>query len=269
MAKQGRRSLFDVIFPSGEGRKKTSELIERGLEALRVARDERALAVGNVTLVPSRLELRLPQVRYDELAEVGAVRDVEYFLNDELMKDMAGGELRTFRDHPVYVTVSADTSLQPNEIYAAVLPPQSAEEELAMSPSGSVPRDRTSVLGEGGFPEPMPVAPQGRTGYRLVFREEGRNHELHLDGRRWIIGRRGSSGRPLPEGFQKVDLDFPPTVSREQVRVEMIAEDRMRIERIGKAPVLLHGTEELREGETRLIPLGARFQIGDYEVAIR
>ncbi len=266
MAKS-RRSFFDVMFPSGEGKKKTSELIERGLDALRAARDERALAVGAHTLVPSRLELRLPQIRYDEMAEVGAVRDVEYFLNDELMKDLAGGDLRTFRDQPVYVTISADSSLQPNEIYAAVLPPQNPEEEMPVS--GAVPRDRTSVLGEEGFPEPASVVPAARAGYRLIVRDGGRNREVHLVGRRWIMGRRGSSGRPLPEGFQKVDLDFPATVSREQVRLEMIAEDRMRIERIGKATVLLHGTEELREGETRLIPLGARFHIGDQEMVVR
>lgn len=257
------------MFPSGDGPKKTSELIERGLEALRVARDERALCVGAVTLLPSRLDLRLPQARYDELAEVGAVRDVEYFLNDEMMRDLAGAGVRTFGDHPVYITLSADSSLQPNEIYAAVLSPGTGEQEPAMAPGGRISRDRTTVLGEGGFSEPTPVREQGRSGYRLTFRQDGRGQELHLDGRRWIIGRRGSSGRPLPDGFQKVDLDFPPTVSREQVRIEMIADDRMQIERIGKAQVLLHGMEELQEGAMRLIPLGARFQIGDCELIIR
>jgi len=266
MAKSGRRSFLDIIFPAGEAGKKTSELIERGLEALRGARDERALTVGRTTLAPSRLELRLPQARYDELAELGAVRDVEIFLNDELLRDLTAQEMRTFGDQPVYVTVAADTSLQPNELYAAVLPPEPGGSGHV--PAASLPvYDRTSVLGEAG--EPVAPAPETVQGHRLVVRAEGNVRELHLSGTRWIIGRRGASGQPLPEGFHKVDLDLPPTVSREQLRAEMIAADRLLVRRIGKAPVMLHGSGELREGEQRLIPPGTPVIVGDCELVIR
>lgn len=263
-----KRSIFDVIFPSGETKKKTSELIERGLEALRGARDERALSVGAATLVPSRLELRLPQIRYDELAEVGAVRDVEHFLNDELLRDLAAHSLRTFGDRPVYITITSDTSLQPNEMYAVVLSPESGLPEPGNAAQSAPPYDRTSVLGEEGIPQPVAAAPDMPQGYRLVVRAEGKLRELHLSGSRWIIGRRGSSGRPLPEGYSKVDLDLPPTVSREQIRIEMIAADRMVIQKIGQAPVLIHGSEELREGEQRLVSIGSIFHIGECELRL-
>ncbi len=265
MAKH-RRSLLDTILPKGDARKTTSELIERGLDALRSARDERGLAVGANTLVPSRLELRLPQMRYDELAEMGAVRDVEYYFNDQLMKDLGAEKLRTFGDHPVYITIAADSSLQPNEIYAAVLSPEGGVYE---APRGApAPYDRTSVLGE----ESVPVAPlrsegQSRGALRLIIRGAGGGERM-LEGTRWIIGRQGSSGRPLPEGYRKVDLDLPATVSREQVRIDMIGGDRMRIERIGKAPLRISGGEELREGENRLLAVGAPFSIGDQELVI-
>ena len=266
MAKH-RRSFLDTILPKGDARKPTSELIERGLEALRIARDERGLSVGSNTLVPSRLELRLPQMRYDELAEMGAVRDVEYYFNDELMKDLAAEKLRTFGDHPVYVTIAADSSLQPNEIYAAVMSPEGgAFVEPAMTPA---PFDRTSVLGEQGLP-PIPPRPEAAvgSGLRLTLRGAGVGSERTLEGTRWIIGRQGSSGRPLPDGYRKVDLDLPPTVSREQVRVDLIGGDRLRIERIGKAPMTVHGGERLGEGENRLVPVGAPFQIEDREIVI-
>lgn len=263
-----KRSIFDAIFPSGETKKKTSELIERGLEALREARDERALSVGASRLVPSRLELRLPQIRYDELAEVGAVRDIEHFLNDELLKDLATGSMRTFGDRPVYITIASDTSLQPNELYAMVLSPESGMPEPGSTSQAAPPYDRTSVLGEDGIPQPVAAAPDIQQGYRLVVRAEGKVRELHLSGSRWIIGRRGSSGRALPEGYSKVDLDLPPTVSREQIRVEMIAADRMIIEKIGQAPVLVHGSEDLREGEQRLVSLGSIFYVGECEMRL-
>jgi hypothetical protein len=262
-----RRSFLDTILPKGDARKPTSELIERGLEALRAARDERGLTVGPSTLVPSRLELRLPLMRYDELAEMGAVRDVEYYFNDEMMKDLAVGKLRTFGDHPVFVTIAADSSLQPNEIYAAVLSPEGgayAEPAVAQSL-----HDRTGVLGgEGGVSAAASPQEPLRARLRLIVRGAGGGSERTLDGTRWIIGRQGSSGRQLPEGYRKVDLDLPATVSREQARVDLIGGDRLRIERIGKAPMTVHGGERIGEGENRLVPVGAPFTIEDREIVI-
>ncbi|MEP7217401.1 MAG: hypothetical protein ABI876_00710 [Bacteroidota bacterium] len=268
MARQGRRSLLDTLFPKGDAKKKTSEMIDRGLDALRAARDERALSAGAATLVPSRLELRLPQIRYDELAEMGAVRDIEYFFNDELMKDLASDRLRTFGDHPVYITIAADTSLQPNEIYAAILRPDDGKEEQDFSAGRHAAPDRTSVLGEEPpvSRNPPPASSAGLL--RIIVKGNGKVRERPLEGRRWIIGRQGSSGRTLPDGFLKVDLDLPPTVSREQARIDLIADDRMRVERIGKAPMLLGGGELLPEGESRLLPVGATFTIDDHQITI-
>jgi hypothetical protein len=256
--------ILDALFPSGEGKKKkTSEMIERGLEALRASRDARGVMAGKIMLVPSRLELRLPGLRYDELAEMGAIRDIEYYFNDELMKDLTGSKMKTFGDHPVYITIAADTSLQPNEIYAAVLTPESDDAMPAPAGRAAEVYDRTSVLGDEGIVA-APVtrsqpAPAGAL--RLVVDEGGRSREIPMSGRRWIIGRRGSSGRDLADGYRKIDLDLPTTVSREQVRLDLIGGDRLRIERIGKAAVRLPGGDELQAGENRLLPVGARFYI--------
>jgi hypothetical protein len=270
MPKHGLRNLLDTLFPVGEAKKKTSEMIERGLEALRAVRDARGFVTGNTRLVPSRLELRLAQARYDELAEMGAVRDIEYYFNDELMKDMTAAKMKTFGDHPVYVTIAADTALQTNEIYAAVLTPENDDAMPAPAGHTSEVFDRTSVLGEESIAAAGPHhdAPAAAPTLRLVVSEAGRVREVPLEGRRWIIGRRGTSGRDLAEGYRKVDVDLPTTVSREQVRLDLIGGDRLRIERIGKAPVLLHGGEELRAGENRLLPLGGTFVIDTVTLSV-
>lgn len=273
---QGLRGLLDLLFPAGEGKKRTSELIQRGLEALRLMRDERGLETGGITRVPSRMELRLAQVRFDELAEMGAVRDIEIYFNDELMKDLKGRKMRTFGDHPIYVTIAADSTLQPNEIYVAVLPPEEEPVDRvpgAVAHRGSAePYDRTSVLGEEQTSVPrhpgMPPPHEPKTTYSLVIREEGRSHQIRLEGKRWIIGRHGSSGQGLPEGYRKIDLDLPATVSREQVRVDLIGGDRLRVERIGKAPVTLQNNEELDAGDNRLLPLGTPFYIEKCELKV-
>lgn len=260
------RRLIDTLFPAGDPqrKKKTSELVALGLRALRDARDARAVATGNATLVPSRLELRMSQGRYDELMEIGATRDVEYYFNDEMMKDLAGGRMRTFGEHPVFVTIAADASLQPNEIYAAVLSPAREEDRPAVG-SGAEPYDRTGVLGdEEELPAPPPPR---RTGYRLLLRGSA-NASVRLEGGRWILGRRGASGRLLPHGYVKVDLDLAPHVSREQARVDLIGGDRLRIERVGKAPMRLASGETIAEGESRLVPIGTPFYIDDCELLV-
>ncbi len=261
----GLRGLIDMLFPAGEARKKTSELIELGLRALRDARDERAVIAGAETLVPSRFELRLSQGRYDELAEMGGVRDIAIYFNDELMKEMRGRRMRTFGDHPLYVTIAADPLLQPNEIYAAVLTPVQ-EHEPDLLPPDPAYHDRTSVLG-AEMPA-APAAPAPRPQLRLVVRAGAPAADIGLEGTRWVIGRRGASGQPLREGYRKIDLDLPATVSREQVLLELIGGDRLRIERVGKAAVRLMGGDTLAEGESRLLPLGASFTIEQCEIAV-
>ena len=273
----GLRGILDALFPSWDGRKKTSEVIERGLEALRAARDARGVMTGKTLLVPSRLELRLPQARYDELAEMGAVRDIEYYFNDEMMRDLTGSRMKTFGDHPVYITIAADTSLQPNEIYATVLTPETEDAIPVAAGSAGEIFDRTSVLGEeaiapGSFQHQAAAVPaSGPTPapmLRLVINEGGSSREMMMEGRRWIIGRRGTSGQALADGYRKIDLDLPTTVSREQVRLDLIGGDRLRIERIGKAPVRLSGGEDLQPGENRLLPLGAQFFIEEIVFAV-
>jgi hypothetical protein len=199
------------------------------------------------------------------------VQDIEYYFNDELLKDMAAGRMKTFGDNPVYVTIAADPSLQPNEIYGAVLTPE--KEDAPPVPTGRAAEifDRTSVLGEEVIAAPQQQhqhVPAGPPVLRLVTSQGGRTRELPLEGRRWILGRRGSSGRETVEGYRKIDLDLPTTVSREQVRLDLIGGDRLRIERIGKAVVRLANGEELPEGENRLLPLGAGFYIEDFAFSV-
>lgn len=267
MATHTFRRLIDTLFPVGDpkAKKRTSELIATGLVALRTARDEKGVATDATTMVPSRLELRMAQGRYDELAEMGALRDVEFYFNDELMKDIASRRLRTFGDQPVWVTIAADTALQPNEIYAIVLAPKAAGERIASAqPAGY--DDRTGVLGD--IVPDLPAAPPAPR-YVLSMLVAGTRAVVELHGTRWIIGRRGSSGHAVTEGCIKIDLDFPPTVSREQARIDLIGGDRLSVERIGKAPMRLASGEVLAVGERRLVSLGAAIFIDDCEIVVR
>jgi hypothetical protein len=224
--------------------------------------------------VPSRLELRLPPERFQELASMDALRDLEYFFNDELMKDLAADNMRTFGDHAVHVTVAVDTTLQPDEIYAAVLAPESggAGRSSAAAGSGGGAPDATRALGEEPEgPSTTALDADVRSmamGYRIVITgPAGFYMSEQLSGEHWIIGRRGSSGRPLPTGYRKLDMEVRETISREQVQVDLSG-DTMRIERIGKAPVGPSMRESLAEGETKVLPVGSPFYIEDYEVVI-
>lgn len=258
------RRLVDLLFPKGEPAAEKSELIERGLEALRRARDERGIVMGKVRLVPARLELRVPSGIFDEIAQVGGQRDVEFFLNDELMKDLKVEGMKTFGDAPVHVSIAVDSSLSPNEISASVL---SIEPEHEMG-SVRAENDRTMVLGadDAGFrPSTLPRAPE----YRLVVRREGRVvADAGLDGRHWIVGRRGSSGRTSPDGCRKIDLELDTTVSREQLRLDMIDADRFRIQRLGQGSVTMGEGDQLAPGENRLIAVGISFVVEQYEMMI-
>jgi hypothetical protein len=272
----GLRDLIDRIFPTEEGRRKTNELVERGLEALRLARDERAFTMGDVTRVPSRLELRISQERFDDMKGMDAVRDLEYFFNDELMRDMAAENMRTFGDHAIHVTVAVDGELGADEIYAAVLAPESGSPGAAAASSsyGARPNlpDSTRVLGSDDAPATVALdmerdrAPEWSA--RLVMLAPGGVRvEERLDGRQWIIGRRGASGRPLPAGYRKLDLDLRETVSREQLRVEL-GEGTFVVARIGKTPVMVGTKEPLGEGEQRTVSYGTPLHIDGYELVI-
>lgn len=271
----GLRDLIDKIFPTEEGRRKTNELVERGLEALRIARDERAFTMGSVTRVPSRLELRISQERFDDMKGMDAVRDLEYFFNDELMRDLTAENMRTFGDHAVHVTTAIDTSLGADEIYATVLAPESGKAERAAGDSfGARPDlpDSTRVLGNDDAPATvaldMQPERQPQTSARLVMIAPGGvRSEEQLNGRQVIIGRRGASGRPIPAGYRKVDLEMRETVSREQLRIEL-GEGTFVVTHIGRTPVTIGNRESLAEGESRTLSYGTPVYIDEYELVI-
>src|SRR5687768_3074375 len=121
MSKSGFQRWLDKFFPSDDGGHRTNALVEQGLHALRLARDERAFTMGDVTRVPSRMELRISPERFDELKAMDAARDLEFFFNDELMRDLQAEGMRTFGDHAIHITVAADPDLGPDELYAEVL----------------------------------------------------------------------------------------------------------------------------------------------------
>ena len=119
----GLRELLDKIFPTDDGRQKTNELVERGLQALRSARDEQSFTMGDVTRVPSRLELRLPQERFDALKAMEAARDLQFFFTDELIhhktpaprrKLLETGALKTVNDALSRVEIFDAKDLQPH-----------------------------------------------------------------------------------------------------------------------------------------------------------
>lgn len=278
MSKSGFQRWLDKFFPADDGGQRTNVLVEQGLQALRLARDERAFTMGDVTRVPSRLELRISPERHEELKAMDAGRDLEFFFNDELMRDLAAEGMRTFGDHAVHVTVAADPDLGADEIYAEVLAPDAGTPKSAPR-GGNVPRsagpppgeDATRVMGapdQGPSTVAIPsAAAPALPALRVRVKGPG-GIDLNepLEGRHWIIGRRGTSGKPIPAGYRKLDLDVRETVSREQVKLD-IMDDRLQIERLGKGIVRV-GDDELREGERRIIPLGAPFRIDEYEVAI-
>jgi len=258
------RRLIDLLFPSGETTRERNELLDRGLEALRRVRDERRLAMGRSILVPARLELLLPQGLFDQLTVVGGVKDVEFYLNDEIMKDLRAGGLRTFGDAPVHVSVNVESSLAANEILARVIAPENQGE----SERSGEQYDRTMVLGAGDVvrtshdPPPAPM-------YRLMVRLHGKPvADVALVGRHWIVGRRGSTGRPLPEGCRKLDIAFEATVSREQLRLDLIDGDRLRLQQLGQGRVAVSGGALLVPEENRLIAVGLPFTVEDYELTV-
>ncbi len=268
------RSLLEKLFPTEDRERRRSELVDRGLEALRGVRDEHAFAMGDVTRVPSHLQLHVAAERLDELRRMDAARDLEFFYTDELTGDLTASGLRTFGDHSMQVAIVADDRLAPGELYATVISPAT---QPVRAPSSRPAQDSTRLMGPSADDATMafepdeaaeqPAAQQQRSYFMVITGPDDFNVRQRLDSRRWILGRRGSSGRSLPEGYRKFDLDVRETVSREQVRIELM-DDRMTLARTGKAPVSLSKRDALDEGEERVLELGTPFFIEDYQVVI-
>lgn len=277
MSKRGFQKWLDKFFPSDDGGHRTNALVEQGLHALRLARDERAFTMGDVTRVPSRIELRIAPERFDELKSMDANRDLEFFFNDELMRDLSAEGMRTFGDHAIHITVAPDPDLGPDELYAEVLAAEAGDASRSQSsgglggPGAHVAEDSTRVLGApdaGPATVAIPALETARPlAYQLRVTGPGEFAAVEaITGRNWIIGRRGSTGKPIPAGYRKLDLDVRETVSREQVKIDMMG-DRYQIERLGKGMVSV-GNDAMREGEKRILPIGASFFMDEYEVTI-
>ncbi|MGE3800176.1 MAG: hypothetical protein AB7H80_04085 [Candidatus Kapaibacterium sp.] len=276
-------SLLEKLFPKDEVQKPSSKLVERGLEALRLARDERGMMMGDVRRVPSHFELRLSTNRYEELVRMDALRDLEFHFKDELMKEMAVEKSRTFGDHTLHVRIAADPGLGDKEIYAMILNPERRPAVGGGQQSrstGQVSEDATRVLSDDvempeepmeegdaatvmlGDAEPVPPT------YRLHLRfPDGTEREEDSGGSRLIVGRRGTSGTPIPENFRKVELDFPTTVSREQLRLE-IEDHSVLVTNIGKGTTSFTDGQVLAGGESRRIRVGEPIVVEGVEVRV-
>jgi hypothetical protein len=267
-------TLFDRIFPKDEEPKASSMLVERALEALRLARDEQAVPMRTMLRVPSHFELRLAPARLQQLTGMDAVRDLEFYFRDEMMRDLAAEGMRTFGDHTIHVEVGSDPNLNENELYAVVKRPargasgsertRSAQEIPHTAADRPVAgEDSTRVIGEepddtGADADATSVLPEEpvRAPWMMsVTWSDGNNAEHDLVDPRLVIGRRGASGKPLPEGFTKFSLDLPPTISREQLQVEIDGESIL-VRNIGKGPVRLSDGSELPFGNSRRVALG-------------
>lgn len=262
------KSILDRLFPKEDTGHSSSRLVARGLEALRLVRDSRAVSMGNLRRTPSHFELRIASGLYDELAGIDAVNDLAFHLKDELMKDLAGEKGRTFGDHTIHVQIAQDSGLAENEIYAIVRNPDrgAGSAERSANASGTPPKSRpapddeaTRVLGRQSVEEQEDE--EGRTvvlaeelprivGAIRINRPDGTRESVDITSDRVVIGRAGESPKGLPEGFQKVDLDLPRTVSREQIAVTLDP-DGWRVERIGSGGVSFVDGSTLEKGASR------------------
>ena len=274
------KSLIDRLFPRDSGPKGSSLLVSRGLDALRMARDARAVMMGDVRRTPSHLELRISTPLHDELTGIDALNDLAFHLKDELMKDLATEKGRTFGDHTIHVTIAPDASLGENELYAMVRNPErraGAQKGASGAPTGnpakSHAKSQTSIAPTPASaddeatrllrPEPdveiveededrtmvldmveVPVATL------TINRPDGSRERIPCMAEQIVIGRSANSERALPEGFVKVDLDLPPTVSREQIAVT-IDENGWHVERLGSGGVSLIDGSTIEKGEGR------------------
>lgn len=286
------REILNKLFPKDEEQKRTSKFVERGLEALRLVRDDHAVAMGTTRRVPSHFQLRVSPQHYDMLQGMDALRDMAFFFKDELMKDLNAEKMRTFGDHTVRVGIAADAALGANELYAVVLSPERAAEprrraDRADSSANAAPPDATRILGQELPQDESPTvvfsgsdsapdasaaaaeAPNGteQWGWNLSLRfPDGTVREERLDGERWVVGRRGGTGA-LPAGFRKLDLDLPATISREQFSVELDRETLL-LKNIGKAAVIFRDGTSLAANESRRLELDTPFFVEGIEVKI-
>ncbi len=268
------KSLLDRLFPRETGPRGSSLLVSRGLDALRMVRDGRAVMMGDVRRTPSHLELRISTPLHDELTGIDALNDLAFHLKDELMKDLAVEKGRTFGDHTIHVTIAPDSSLGENELYAMVRNPERRGTEkkgtgsavqqkgnTPVSPSTSDSDDEaTRVLrpepdiemdGEFDDERTMVLDMTDRPVATLtVNRPDGSRDRVPCTSRQIVIGRTAAGERPLPEGFSKLDLDLPPTVSREQIAIT-IDEEGWHVERLGSGSVALIDGTTIEKGEGR------------------
>lgn len=272
--------LINRLFPKDEEERRSSKFVERGLEALRLVRDGHAVAMGKIWRTPSSFELRVSTGQYESLAGMDALQDMSFFFKDELMKDLAGKGMRTFGDHTIRVRIASDPVLGSNELYAVVLNPEasspvadSGHSRNYSQPSGP---DATQVLDQE--PEPVveqpdatmvlpdeePVLPVQPVVWSLLIRfPDGRTHNEPLNSDKWVLGRRGKTGEAR-QGYHKLDLDVPLTVSREQLLLELDG-DTFLLRRIGKADVVLRNGDLLGEDESRRLDPDESFFMEDIE----
>lgn len=266
------KSLLEKLFPKDEPAGSSNRLVQRGLEALRLVRDSRAVSMGNVRRTPSHYELRIASGLYDELSDIDALNDLAFHLKDELMKDLASEKGQTFGDHTIHVRIAQDSSLAENEIYAVVRNPErgakqdgsaagqkSADPVRSDRPRRPAPdEEATRVLGlgattdDGDEDRTMVLGTQTppQLGTLRVNRPDGSREGLPLSSERFVVGRAGESGRGIPEGFDKIALDLPKTVSREQIAVTLDA-DGWLVERIGNGGVSFIDGTSLEPGASR------------------
>lgn len=274
--------ILNKLFPKDEEERRSSKFIERGLEALRMVRDSHTVAMGELRRTPSNFELRVSTEQYALLTGMDALRDMSFYFKDALMKDLATHGMRTYGDHTIRVAIAPDAVLGPNEIYVVVLNPERKSTEQSERSTRvakpAPPDDATRVLAEEGKPEEQidatvvlsqdvgnkPVVTQI---WNLTLRfPDGRTIRERLNGSKWILGRRGSTGSSLA-GYQKIELDLPLTVSREQVALEL-DQQTMVLRRIGKAPITFANGDELGEDESRRLETDQPFFIEEIEVRI-
>ena len=276
--------LINRLFPKDEGERRSSKFVERGLEALRLVRDNHAVAMGQIWRTPSSFELRVSAGHYESLAGMDALHDMSFFFKDELMKDLADKGMRTFGDHTIRVKIAADPVLGSNELYAVVLNPESPSVRAGEAGRGNTSQtppgpDATRVLEDEPeqpvsnadatmvLPEDEPAVSPVPVGWTLMMRfPDGRTHSEHLDSEKWVLGRRGSTGE-VRQGYQKLELDVPLTVSREQLLLELDG-DTFLLRRIGKADVGLESGDLLGENESRRLGMDEPFFLEDIECRI-
>ena len=286
------RSLIDMLFPSSDETIERSQFVQESLRSLRMVRDERALLMGSTKRIPSRYELRINPEQFDQLKGMHAISDLEVFLTNQLMKESSAGEMRTFGDHLLRVTIACDDALTSGEMYTAVLTPETkppASPHLTAHPAphrtahqpigGAFANDATRVLGEvesrSESPSerqreslPTPAQPPPPSPWRIVVEWEGEViANAQLPQGFWIIGRRGNPRPALPQNHHSLELDLRETVSRHQLRLE-VHDDWVVVEQIGKGRVSVGQNDPLRPGFPRTMLPGTELQVEGYTIRL-